>query len=1279
VSETTAATTTTTTTDPDATASPPPAATGGGPDGGGDGTSAKRGGNQLFRNAYALMLNTGVSAVLGLGYWLIAARYYSEDAVGQGSAAIAAMKFLAGLTAVTLTGALARFIPVSGRRTGRLIFGTYAGSSAIVALAAAVFLLTLDFWGPSYRFLHGPVNGLGFIAAVIGWSLLTLQDGVLTGLRSAVWVPVGNTVFSAAKLALLVCIAAAVPTAGVFVSWVAAIALSVVPLGWLVFRRLVPRHVKATEGAADPPRPRVMGRFVAGDATGSFFALAVVYLVPVIVASQISSEDNAYFYITMTIGGTIDLLAINMGSSLTVEGAHDPSRISENCRAALRRMAKIMVPIAVFMVVFAPQILGVFGEGYAQEGAPLLRLLALCSLTRVLIEVYFGILRAQSRTGLLAFLQGLLCVLVLGLTLALLGPLGITGAGWAELGSLLVIAAASLIGLRRLIAGAPDAVPPDPGAARDEPADAVPVPSTPSGPSPVPAGTPEPAVTTAAGEDLEIVYGTRWARAAALDGDTLQLGVRLDFDHPERRPYVTPPQGTALPQPPAAPRAEKTLAPAVTAARATAPTGPAIAAVPAGPATPAPKTAERPSAGPETPGRPPAQSPPAGRLRGRARLLELGVWGLLLCALGLYWLPLRGLDDASLDAMNGLGLVSVLPPATLAGAALLVLAFAAGLWLRAPRPWLLVAVLLATVVSLHAVPAVLEEQPRFATAWQHAGFIDYIGRTGDAAPDMDARFSWPGFFAAVTFVTNACGITDLTEVLRWWPLAVQLLYLAPLMLLLRAVRAGRRAKWCAAWLFALSGWVGQDYFSPQSVNYLIYLMFVAVLLVWFRTPGQPAGRLVPGEAEVPPVGRTERALLLALLVGLFAASVVSHQLTPFVMLGVLTVLVLARRSTPRGLPLLCGVLLVGWICFLAEPYWSGHFDELFGGMGSLGGNVSSSVSGRIEGGSTVHKLVLYARVALAGGVMALAAFGWLRRRWAGIGDRALLVLLTVPFLGFGMQSYGGEMALRVFLFALPGACVLGALAIFPRRSSDRGWRGPAAALLAGWVLIGGFLVARWGNESFERVRTGEVAAMEYVYEHDKPTARLVWLSTDPVDDVTPSLPWNARDMERVKYVPVLAPRDPVLVGPLVKALQDAGPNSYLMVSRGQNAYLQLDAGFSATWPDKLLRSLDARPELRPVLRDGDATLYELREQPADWPVEKPRPGRVFPVVTWNGWTAAGVPAGVSLLVLLGARELARAAVPEVMRRRGMRISLLAAVPLVAVFLVATVVRFLTLS
>ncbi|MEU1026890.1 lipopolysaccharide biosynthesis protein, partial [Streptomyces sp. NPDC005904] len=413
------------------------------------------GAGPLFRNAYALMLNTGISGVLGVGFWLAAARYYSESAVGQGSAAIAAMKLLAGLTAVTLTGALARFIPVAGRAAGRLILRTYAGSSLAVALAAGLFLLTLDLWGPSYRFLHGPVPGAGFVLAVVAWSVLTLQDGVLTGLRDALWVPVGNTVFSVAKLVLLIVMAAALPTAGVFVSWVASILVSVIPLGWLVFRRLVPRHVRATDGRTQPPTPREVGRFLAGDCTGSLFSLAVVYLVPVVVASQVGSVDNAYFYVTTAIGGTVNLLAVNMGASLTVEGAHDPALLAANTRSALRRMAVIMLPVCGVLFLAAPLVLGMFGRGYADAATPLLRWFAVGALLRVVMETYFAVRRAQSRTSGIAWLQGLLCVLVLGLTLVLLPRMGLTGAGVAEVSSLAVIVAVATPRLYRVVRAAP--------------------------------------------------------------------------------------------------------------------------------------------------------------------------------------------------------------------------------------------------------------------------------------------------------------------------------------------------------------------------------------------------------------------------------------------------------------------------------------------------------------------------------------------------------------------------------------------------------------------------------------------------------------------------------------------------------------------------------------------------------------------------------------------------------------------------------------------------------
>ncbi|MFE9920083.1 lipopolysaccharide biosynthesis protein [Streptomyces sp. NPDC005774] len=420
--------------------------TGGGP-GPADDEPGSDSSDSLFKNAYFLMLSTGVSAVLGLGFWLVAARYYSEDAVGQGSAAIAAMRLLASITATTMIGAVVRFVPRAGRETGRLVWGVYGASSVVVALAAGVFLLTLDLWGASYEPLGAPLAGALFVAACVAWALLTLQDGVLTGLRRTAWVPVGNAVFSTGKLVLLAVFASALPVLGIFVSWAVAIAFSTLPLGWLIFRRLIPRQA-AADRDREPPRIRDMGRFLAGDSLGALFSLAMINLLPVMVAVRFSAAENGYFYVAYTVGGTMEFMAINMAASLTAHASHDPRRLADGVRGALRRMTLLLVPVVLVLVVFAPLILTPFSADYAEHGSMVLRLLALGALPRVVVELYIGVLRVQGRTGVLAMLQGSMCVLVLGSATVLFTPAGIAGAGWAVLIGMTVVAVVSVFGLR---------------------------------------------------------------------------------------------------------------------------------------------------------------------------------------------------------------------------------------------------------------------------------------------------------------------------------------------------------------------------------------------------------------------------------------------------------------------------------------------------------------------------------------------------------------------------------------------------------------------------------------------------------------------------------------------------------------------------------------------------------------------------------------------------------------------------------------------------------------
>ncbi|MFE3830062.1 lipopolysaccharide biosynthesis protein, partial [Streptomyces sp. NPDC059092] len=637
--------------------------------------------DSMFRNAYALMLSTGVSAALGLGFWLVAARYYTEEAVGQGSAAIAAMRLLASITATTMIGAVVRYVPRAGRATGPLVWRAYAVSSLVVCVACAVFLVTLDLWGPSYAPLGGPTAGLVFTASCVAWALLTLQDGVLTGLRKAFWVPVGNAVFSIGKLLMLAAFATALPVLGVFVSWAAAIALSVLPLGWLIFRRLIPRQA-AADHDREPPRLREIGRFLAGDSVGALFSLAMINLLPVMVAVRFDSAHNAFFYTAYTVGGTMEFMAINMASSLTAHASHSPDRLAEGVRGALRRMTLLLVPVVLVLVVFAPQILTPFGADYAEHGTTVLRLLAAAALPRVVVELYIGVLRVQGRTGMLAVLQGAMCVLVLGSALVLLGSAGISGAGLAMLLSMTLVALVAAPGLRAALRyrhrtkdGADWAGVRRTGAARD-------------------------------GEDA--YYGTSWARRAALRRAVVP-GAPEDHGAGDARAEEDAAYGTTW------------------AGRTAYLRGAHDAPTPAfGMPVPVPVRGS---------GHAPAHPPGRADRIDESRTVTV-LWLLLGLSAGLFWTPLARLGDIGRDQLTGAQLLDVLPPLTLVAGMLLIVVQCAAVSLERPGPVLLALGPLIIFAALHTAPPLLGVRPDRASGLWHRQVADALaGMAGPAGRD----------------------------------------------------------------------------------------------------------------------------------------------------------------------------------------------------------------------------------------------------------------------------------------------------------------------------------------------------------------------------------------------------------------------------------------------------------------------------------------------------------------------------------------------------------------
>jgi O-antigen/teichoic acid export membrane protein len=405
--------------------------------------------NPLFRNAYALMVNGGLTGLLGLGYWTLGAKLYTPGDVGRNWAEIQAIMFVGGVTMLNFL--LIRFIPQTARHTRALVAVCYGIGSAAAAILALGFLMTLHYWGPSFHQLRGVGPGLWFVAMAVAWNVYNQQEGVFTGLRHAGWVPAMNSAFGLSKLVLLVLLAGALPHNGVVLSWFVPVMIALVPVNLLIFGRLIPAHRAANEGRGTRPTYREIGRYLGGGYVGGILQYAAISLIPVVVAAHLDSVRNAYFQMAWALGMMLDLLALTLSYSLTVEGAFDQAALAASTRAALRRVLMLLVPVVVLVVAVCPFALRFFGHAYAADGAHLLQLLALATLPKAVIELYIAVLRVQSRTRYIAVIQGVRFGAVLVGVLVFIEPAHLATIGLVVLAVSVAVALALIPSLLRAV------------------------------------------------------------------------------------------------------------------------------------------------------------------------------------------------------------------------------------------------------------------------------------------------------------------------------------------------------------------------------------------------------------------------------------------------------------------------------------------------------------------------------------------------------------------------------------------------------------------------------------------------------------------------------------------------------------------------------------------------------------------------------------------------------------------------------------------------------------
>lgn len=358
-------------------------------------TAAWRRHRDLLDSAITLVGTTGVTAVLGFAYWAVAARLFSQRAVGYGSAAVSAMTLIGTIGMLGLGTVLIGELPRRVHRGGLV-------SAALVASAVGSLILGLSFTvlAPHISGRFGYVSGtLGqgalFVAGVILTAVSLVFDQATIGLLRGGLQLSRNMVFAAVKLLVLPAAAIILHDqfgVGILMAWVAGTAVSLVP----VAIRL------RFSGATILPRPdwavlRGLGRTALAH---NWLNLAITVpqtLIPVLVTIVVSPSANAAFYAAWTLSGFLKIVPTHLSTVLFAVAAADPQVIARKLRFTLRLSLLIGLPGMAVLGLGAHWALSMFGPGYAREATLPLELLVIGYLPGIPKVHYMAVCRATGR------------------------------------------------------------------------------------------------------------------------------------------------------------------------------------------------------------------------------------------------------------------------------------------------------------------------------------------------------------------------------------------------------------------------------------------------------------------------------------------------------------------------------------------------------------------------------------------------------------------------------------------------------------------------------------------------------------------------------------------------------------------------------------------------------------------------------------------------------------------------------------------------------------------
>jgi O-antigen/teichoic acid export membrane protein len=379
------------------------------------------------------MANMAILGGLGFVFWIIAARLFTPEQVGIGSALVSLINLIAGLSLLGLNIGIIKYLPTAERKNDK-INTVLIVTSMTAFLVSTIFILGLSIFSPKLIFLKINIYfAFFFIFSMVILTASICFDSIFVAYRSTKYALIKGIIFSVTKIILLFLLIG-YGAMGIFGSWTIAAIFGIL----VAIMFLITKFDFKISFQYDVSILRKIFKFSFINYLAGLISSLPIFLLPLIIANNLGLESAAHYYIAMTIASILFMVPTATTQSLFAEGSHNEKLMKKHIGKSIKIVAYIVIPLMILTYLFGDYILLIFGKNYSIEGYRFLQLLAISGIFVSINAVYGAIFRIEDKVKELMIISTIGTAITFILTYLLLNK-GLFGIGIAWMVGQIVI------------------------------------------------------------------------------------------------------------------------------------------------------------------------------------------------------------------------------------------------------------------------------------------------------------------------------------------------------------------------------------------------------------------------------------------------------------------------------------------------------------------------------------------------------------------------------------------------------------------------------------------------------------------------------------------------------------------------------------------------------------------------------------------------------------------------------------------------------------------------